>query len=179
MNFLQNRGFPQTILEIGTGRGGSTFFWSRLSPAGARIVTVDLAEIAGQLVKIYDRPGANPVHCITGDSTSAATVEAVRKALGGPPVELLYIDGDHTYGGVKSDYERYKSFCGAARSIAFHDIHPDFFHAKGVRTDCDSGEVYKFWEDLKAGHSFHEFIEEPRAEMDGFGIGVIELQPRN
>ena len=73
MHFLLERGFSPTILEIGTGRGGSAFFWSRLAPPDARIVTVDLAEQAGEAVAIYDRPGANPVHCITGDSRSPAT----------------------------------------------------------------------------------------------------------
>ena len=174
LRFLQQRGFPGTILEIGTGRGGSAFFWSRLAPPDARIVTVDLAEMPGKLVKIYDRPGANPVHCLTGDSRSSATVEAVRQALAGRPVDLLYIDGDHTYEGVKSDYQRYQPFCGDQALVAFHDIHPDFSHAKGIKTDCDSGEVYQFWNELKTGYAYYEFVEEPRSEMDGFGIGVIE-----
>ncbi|HET6246291.1 MAG TPA: class I SAM-dependent methyltransferase [Tepidisphaeraceae bacterium] len=176
LQFLQKRGFPQTILEIGTGRGGSTFFWSRFSPAGARVVTVDIAERAAQLVKIYDRPSVNSVHCITGDSRSAETIGAVRRALDGRAVDLLYIDGDHTYAGVKSDYERFALFCGESSLIAFHDIHPDFFHARGVQTPCDSGDVYRFWDELKARHVFHDFVEEPRAEMDGFGIGVIEYR---
>ena len=91
------------------------------------------------------------------------------------PVDLLYIDGDHTYEGVKSDFETYSPLCGAAAVIAFHDIQMDFFHAKGIQTSCDSGLVYKFWEEVKAGRNFHEFVEEPRSEQDGFGIGVIEI----
>jgi predicted O-methyltransferase YrrM len=174
MQFLAGRGFPQTILEIGTGRGGSAFFWSRLSPAGSRIVTVDLSQKAAEAVAVYDRPGANSVFSVVGDSRSIVTVEAVDAALDGREVDLLYIDGDHTYYGVKSDFETYEPFCAERGLVAFHDIHLDFLHAKGIQTPCDSGEVYKFWEEVKAGRKSHEFVEEPRAEMDGFGIGVIE-----
>lgn len=214
LQFLQDRGFPRTILEIGTGRGGSAFFWSRFSPPGAHIVTVDLDPAASDLVAIYHRPGANPVDCITGNSTAPATVdaimqtldrlqrscasdvvgsavrttppraqEAVRKAdpttiaqghLGDRPVDLLYIDGDHSYEGVEADFERYRQFCAPNSLIAFHDIHPDFFQSRGIKTSCDSGLVYKFWNELKARYPSQEFIEEPRAEQDGFGIGVIE-----
>ena len=174
IQFLQDREFPRIILEIGTGRGGSTFFWSRFSPTGARIVTVDLAEQARRLVETYSHAGANPVQCITGDSRSPATVQSVRQALGGQPVDLLYIDGDHTYNGVKADFNLYRQFCGPASLIAFHDIHPDFFQARGIKTPCDSGLVHKFWDELKSGCVFREFVDEPRAEQDGFGIGVIE-----
>ena len=174
LRMLQDRGFPKTILEIGTGRGGSAYFWSRLAPAGAKIVTVDLSEGASEYVAIYQRPEVNPVTCITGDSRSEDTVHAVVQAMEGRKIDLLYIDGDHTYEGVKADFETYAPMLAANSRVAFHDIHPDFFQARGVKTSCDSGEVFRFWNELKANHVFREFVAEPRAEQDGFGLGVIE-----
>ena len=67
-----------------------------------------------------------------------------------------------------------RDFCAERGLVAFHDIHLDFLHARGIQTPCDSGEVYQFWDEVKAGRKFHEFVEDPREEMDGFGIGVIE-----
>lgn len=37
------------------------------------------------------------------------------------PIDLLFIDGDHSYEGVKSDYEAWSPFVKVGGVIAFHD----------------------------------------------------------
>jgi len=36
-------------------------------------------------------------------------------------IDLLFIDGDHSYQGVKSDWEAYKSFLKSGSVVVFHD----------------------------------------------------------
>jgi len=44
------------------------------------------------------------------------------------PIRLLWIDGDHTYEGVKSDFKNYSPFLIPGGVIAFHDV----MHFEGV-----------------------------------------------
>ena len=36
-------------------------------------------------------------------------------------IDMLFIDGDHSYEGVKADWENYKQFLKAGSMIVFHD----------------------------------------------------------
>lgn len=79
--------------------------------------------------------------------------------------DLVFIDGDHAYNGVKKDYEnvgRLSKYC------VFHDIDDDFVrHGAG-----NDGGVPRFWEEIKNERKFIEFIDENKA-MKVMGIGVI------
>ncbi len=172
MRLLLDRGFPKRIIEIGTGRGGSGYFWSRLSGPGECVVSVDIEPEARDYVAIYNRPESS-VNCVTGSSFAGETVKQVRQLLGEEPVDLLYIDGDHTYDGVKRDFETYRQFCGPRTLVVFHDVQPDSRHAGGAATATDSGEVFKFWRELRTQYVHQEIIESP--QQDGFGIGIIEF----
>ena len=44
-------------------------------------------------------------------------------------VDLLFIDGDHSYSGVKADWEAYKKLLGHGSTVVFHD----YGWAEGVR----------------------------------------------
>lgn len=77
--------------------------------------------------------------------------------------DLIFIDGDHSYEGVKSDYEVTKDH---GRIFAFHDI---------VNNVCPG--VVKFWKELKKKKShLYEFFEftDQYEEFDKkyLGIGV-------
>jgi predicted O-methyltransferase YrrM len=39
-----------------------------------------------------------------------------------PTIDLLFIDGDHSYEGVKADWDTYKSFLRENSVVVFHDI---------------------------------------------------------
>jgi predicted O-methyltransferase YrrM len=43
-------------------------------------------------------------------------------AQGSVPVDLIFIDGDHSYEGVKQDFEIYAPLVRSDGLIAFHDI---------------------------------------------------------
>lgn len=171
MEYLANESAPKRILEVGTGRGGSTYFLTKLGGEDSLVVTVDAEPKAKDSVDLYKRHRGQQVYSVTGNSHDPRTVEQVAEILGGQPVDLLYIDGDHTYEGVRKDFELYERFCGEKTVVCFHDIIPDHGTTKGIKTDAWTGEVYKFWAELKAGHETFEIVEEP--DQNGFGIGVI------
>jgi cephalosporin hydroxylase len=58
---------------------------------------------------------------------SVDVVEAVREIA--PRVDLLFIDGDHSYDAVRADWCAYRSFLDLGSVVAFHD----YGWAEGVR----------------------------------------------
>ena len=166
---------PRRILEIGTGRGGSTYFWSKLGSKDSQFITIDIEPVCREYVRLYRRRNRGQITSIIASSHDPATVQRVSKILKSRPLDILYIDGDHTYEGVKKDFELYKGFCDSNSLICLHDIVPDHGVTKGIETDADSGEVYKLWAELKAQYEYKEFVSEPG--QNGFGIGVIFYRP--
>jgi hypothetical protein len=74
----------------------------------------------------------------------------------------MLIDGDHTYAGVKQDFEMYSPFVREGGIVAFHDLvkHP-------VETGC---EVESFWKEVRLSHRYEEFIEDPQQGWGGIGV---------
>lgn len=78
------------------------------------------------------------------------------------PVDFLFIDGDHTYDGVRADFEMYSPFVSDGGIVAFHDIadHPP-----------DAGcEVSRYWKEIKQQYRHKEIIEDPRQGWAGLGV---------
>lgn len=63
-------------------------------------------------------PFENFIVPIRGYSTSV--VDRVKDVT--DRLDLLFIDGDHSYDGVKTDWEAYKGFLGPDSIVVFHDI---------------------------------------------------------
>ncbi len=171
LDFMARERNPKRILEIGTGRGGSTYFLSKLGGERSLLITIDVDPMSKEYVALFRRYKSQQISCITADSHELTTFQEIAAILDGAPLDLLYIDGDHSYDGVKRDFELYKALCTDKSLICLHDINPDHGVSKGVQTDAYSGEVYRFWGEIKSKYEHAEFIEFP--EQDGFGIGVI------
>ena len=62
------------------------------------------------------------MHLIQADSHSEISFNRVKKILQSHKIDLLFIDGDHSYEGVKKDYELYSPFVKKGGMIVFHDI---------------------------------------------------------
>lgn len=101
------------------------------------------------------------VGCLLGDSTDPAIIERVK---GYGPYDAILIDGDHTYEGVKADWEAYRDL---APIIAFHDIVGE---GQFERVTHRGVEVPKLWAEIKAsGANVVEFVS-PGSAM---GIGLV------
>lgn len=93
--------------------------------------------------KCYPR---REIHFLDADSHLEETKDRVTGLLRGRKLDLLFIDGDHSYEGVKSDYLMYKSLVKVGGLIVFHDIN--------LMEDLPDCEVYKFWNELESPNKF-------------------------
>lgn len=165
-------GSPRVVVEIGTARGGTFYAWCRAAAPDATIVSIDLpgGPFGGEsgpadtdMLRSYGRP-AQDLHFLRSDSHDPKTRGRLEEILDGRAVDFLMIDGDHSYDGVKRDFEMYEPLVGAGKPIAFHDIvpHP---HAPAC-------EVDRFWNEIKGGRPYLEFVDGNAPDQYG-GIGVV------
>jgi cephalosporin hydroxylase len=159
-------------LEIGTANGGTLFGHCRLASPNATIISVDLpgGKFGGgypdwkvPLYKQFASKGQN-LNLIRASSHEASTINQVKDILKGNKLDYLFIDGDHTYEGVKKDFDLYSPFVKKGGVVVFHDVVPH---------DGSSCKVDEFWNEIKLKHRYKEFIDSPTQTC--FGVGVIFL----
>jgi predicted O-methyltransferase YrrM len=172
IGFLDYAAFhaPRTVVEIGTASGGTHFLLGAALPSVTLKVGVDLFVRNTRLLETFARPGCTQ-RFVHGSSRDAATVAAVRTALSEQPIDLLFIDGDHSYAGVRADFELYAPLVRPGGLIAFHDIVPDYRTRYGRDTGRYAGDVPRFWREIRDRFAeTREFVADPH--QDGLGIGV-------
>lgn len=165
---------PRRVLEIGTARGGTLYLWTQAATPDAQLISVDLpgGEFGGAYppcrVPFYQQfaRSKQSLHLLRADSHAPATRAQVAELLHGQPFDFAFIDGDHTYEGVKQDFEMYGALVRPGGLVAFHDILP--------RPDMPSIQVDRFWNELKAGRETVEFIG-PVESGRRIGIGLVRL----
>ena len=161
---------PRAICEIGTANGGTNLLLAHTVESIANIVGVDLFIMNGTILRTLLRPG-QCLHLINGSSYARPTFERVRAALAGQAIDLLFIDGDHRYEGVKKDFLLYRELVRDGGLIMFHDIVPDHGSRYGRPTDHCAGDVPLFWSQLKSHYRHREFFRDPN--QDGLGLGIL------
>lgn len=152
---------PKRIMEIGTAQGGSLFCFCKLAPKEAEIISIDLPPLATdkylrQFFKLFPKKGQK-IHLLKVNSHKKKTIKRVKKILNGKQLDFLFIDADHSYKGVKKDFENYFPLLRPGGIIAFHDI----YTAKGVK---------KFWNEIKNKFNHKEIHHNRNAN-----IGIIYL----
>jgi len=157
---------PENILEIGVRNGGTASLWCHV--ASGLVVGVDWDQrdslghsntIQLSNAMLSDYPN---YRFVFGDSHSESTRKLIESLI--PEVDFLFIDGDHSYEGVKKDFEMYSPLVKSGGLIAFHDI---------VDTDLIRS----------AGHGVHIFWRQLKGKKTEFcingawgGIGVLETE---
>lgn len=167
---------PATVCEIGAAGGGTLFLFTRAAAPEATLVTVDVQFDPARkaALRSFARDGQEVV-CLEGDSHSRETLRAVEDSFAGRPLDLLFIDGDHSYEGVSADFQLYSPLVRRGGLVVFHDIVPDYRTRYGLKTRTDAGGVPLFWSEVKAAHAAVEEIVED-AGQDGYGIGVLRWE---
>jgi predicted O-methyltransferase YrrM len=159
---------PNRVLEIGTLQGGTLCILARLSAPRATIISVDLpgGKFGGGHSKLRSLvchtfgKSLQRMYLIRGDSHSEGVATRVRHLT--QFLDVLFIDGDHTYEGVKHDFVSYAPLVQPGGIVAFHDIaeHPE----------QAGGDVPRFWNEVKTSYRYEEIIEN---RGQGYGIGVL------
>ena len=101
------------------------------------------------------------IYLIRGDSHDTKTLNEVKKILNWNKIDLLYVDGDHSYNGVKKDFEYNSQLVKDKGFVVFHDILLDGYKNYNVN---------KFWKEIKNRYENFEFVENLNQGFAWFGI---------
>jgi predicted O-methyltransferase YrrM len=165
---------PMRVLEIGTARGGTLYLWSQAATSDATIVSVDLpgGQFGGAypacripFYQAFKRPGQK-LYLLRKDSHQSNTVEEVSQLFNKNLIDFAFIDGDHTYEGVKADFLNYGPMVRPGGIIGFHDILP--------RSDLPSIQINRFWKEVREKYNTREIIG-PDESGRKIGIGLIHV----
>jgi predicted O-methyltransferase YrrM len=165
---------PRVVVEIGVEAGATHVLLAQACESIETTIAVDLFVYNEPRIRRLVPEGVR-THVILGDSRDPLTVRRVDDALGGRPIDLLFIDGDHSFTGALGDFRTYASRTRPGGLIAFHDIVADGAIRTGSATGAYAGEVPWLWHVLKRQYRAHEYIADPNQE--GRGIGVIVWDP--
>lgn len=150
------------VAEIGRYRGGSTFL---LAAAGARVVSIDndragQSEYAPALARALARYGLRDrVDIVLDDSGTYPVAEE--------SFHVVFVDGDHTYEGVRTDFEHWWPALPPGGHMLFHDAYfaDEQPRMAGVRRLV--GEVERRDDAVRppeAAGSFAHFVKTTRTE---------------
>ena len=152
IELVKKSGRHPAMMEIGMRRGGTLYAWCQLANPDATIISVDYHPKVDDAAVIKRLNGltrdSQRLHCIRKNSHLPETLQAVTEALGDQELTFLFIDGDHSYEGIKQDFEMYAPLVKDGGLIAFHDIlespaNPEF-------------GVPQFWNEIKTGYQHYE-----------------------
>tara|TARA_R110000822_G_scaffold162284_3_gene302681 strand:+ start:757 stop:1362 length:606 start_codon:yes stop_codon:yes gene_type:complete len=136
----------KNILEIGAFDGGSSY---GLKHFAENMVTIDfIPQCRFDLVPFQ----SINYNYIGGNSHDPYIRQQVSDLLGGT-VDVLMIDGDHTYAGSLQDYHEYKHLVRKGGIIIFHDILDTESHRE---QGCF---VHDTWAEVKEFHEHKECID--------------------
>lgn len=153
--YFENRRVTKPlVVEIGVMHNEQRIFYKEL--LGADHIGIDL--------NVNNSPD------IIGDSAVLETLEKLKALLGGRKIDLLFIDGNHSYEGVKTDYEFYGPL--VRHLIAFHDVNGFTRRSKGVNPYWDeltnSGECR-----TAVFHRHSKIVDLEKNLFKNMGIGVV------
>ena len=167
---------PKVILEIGSYKGGTLFCFAKLAPENSLIISIDLPFWGNEkffkydnlIIKLFNNfvREDQEIHLIRGYSQSIETINLIEKVLKGRKIDFLFIDGDHSYEAVKSNFVNYLKFLNDNAIVAFHDI------------ALMSGS-YVFWKEIKDNQkkygykAYKEIVKNGLKNLEGCGIGIL------
>lgn len=151
---MRDYNFGGSILEIGSHAGGFLACMAYNCKPGSKIRSIDVTAVHGLDRTIQQLKDAGfDAEAFYGNSKSEDAFSWARK---NGPYDFIFIDGDHTYMGVWTDWMNYGTM---GRWIGFHDI-----------KDKQWGTV-QLWNELKDKYPSMEFS----VKHDWNGIGLLQM----
>ncbi|MFA6160261.1 MAG: class I SAM-dependent methyltransferase [Parcubacteria group bacterium] len=158
---------PEKIVELGTHYGTSLWCFSQSAKdqeLNIEINAIDTWE-GEEHAGFYGEEVFETVNDIKNRFYSQLKINLIRKTFNEAisdfqdnSIDILHIDGLHTYEAVKNDFKNWLPKLKKDGIILFHDI----------KVKEDDFGVYKFWEELKKEYITIEFFQ-------SFGLGVLFL----
>lgn len=160
---------PKRIMEIGTAKGGTLFLFGKIFDPDL-MISIDLPNgmyggIGTENDERYKTFGRD-VRLIKANSHDAFTLKAAVDILDGKKLDFLFIDGDHTYDGVRYDFEMYRKLVRPGGVVAMHDI-----KTHEPKYNC---QVDEFWALVKKSYKTFEIIADKKQKFYGIGVMVVE-----
>jgi len=116
---------PRQIVEIGRWLGGSTVLISTAKSRDAVFTSLDIKMFDDKKLpfvrehaedsnvqQFLNRIGDTNTHMLVADS---------RKYVPDSKIDFLFLDGDHSYEGIKADYDHWVQFLNPGAHLLFHD----------------------------------------------------------
>lgn len=152
-----------SVLEIGSNFGGTLYRMGQVLAPKSVMVSVDLPIdntpkffFPVETLQFNCKRLSDMGHHVELYIEDSHDPETVKKVASYAPFDFVFIDGDHSYEGVKADWFNYGPM---GRIVGFHDI-------CGPVNDC-----VKFWRELKEDNDYR--TEEFITKDAGFGIGIV------
>lgn len=153
----------RSVLEIGVWAGGTLWHWID-GPLVEKVVAVDDQMLNPDLWKEWAAAADVELVLVPGKSQDR---EVVAHVAAHGPYDFVFVDGDHTHGGVWADWLNYSQMVAPGGAIAFHDILP----RKGYGVDL-------VWEEVR--NNAQRWVEVGQRRIhpgneDWCGVGVAWL----
>lgn len=159
-----------TALELGVNQARTTCILA--TAVSDLVIGVEIAPNWNWINKtIGDTPEdhKDKVHIVEGDSIAPETVAEVERILDGRPIELLFIDSDHTEEHAMAELAAYTPMLGSVALVVMDDLinHPPlrdvFYSIPGVHVELNhlhalGGEVW---------------ASAPPRQSSGFGAVIV------
>jgi len=151
---------PKNVMEVGVRQAQSTrTILSALKENDFGLLTsLDIKDYSYRVKDDEDQDLQKYWHFVLGDSAKQETIDKFR----GFKCDILMIDGDHSYEGVKSDYLNYSPLVEKGGLIILHDI---------CNINCG---VPDFWKELDVPNKI-TFNWGKAANKIVPGLGIIQV----
>lgn len=152
LNILTKLTDIKTYLEIGV-HNGTSMAYAISNNLNMKCIGVDLFEdtinryahdnlqyerTANNILNINK---SNTLSLIKGNSFLEETIQKVDSILNKDQVDLFFIDGDHSYKGIKNDFNNYEKFVKTGGLIVIDDFNPKY---PGIIKFCNELKSDKF-----------------------------------
>lgn len=155
-------------LEIGSAYGGTLYRWLQRSKPGDLIVSLDIGDermVNHPLWRSWVPEGVRLELVVANSQTSEAYFAVTGHSL---EYDFIFIDGDHKYEAVKTDWMMYRGLCRKGGVIVFDDIKPN-------NNAVQPTEVDRLWAEIKqqAEYAVIELIADHHSHGNGLGVVYV------
>jgi predicted O-methyltransferase YrrM len=113
-------------IEIGRYKGGSTLIIAAAMHGEGCLWSVDIGEKEARLaqneqIRTYDEQIRDRLRDLKLNNVELVVGDSFKVAIDTGPVDLVFIDGDHSYEGVRNDFERFGRRVRVGGAVLFDD----------------------------------------------------------